>query len=110
MCWKWKSPASAPYATASSTNSTKLPSPLEGEGVRNADGRGVGGLPLDLGHAAVGILALRAILPERAQQRRIRGRVEHSVVLAGVDMPAPQEVRQRHDVVLLPIEALLADL
>src|SRR5258707_7881257 len=121
MCWKWKSRTSARCATASSTSSspppshrvprfdtspalqgrkvpcTNFPPPFTGEVAHSAGG---GGLLLDLRHGPVGVFALRAILPECAQQRRIRRGVEHRVVLAGVDVTAPEEVRQRHDVVL----------
>src|SRR6476661_6756170 len=111
MSWKWKSPASARCATASWTrnSSSPLPSALRTPSPTRGEGNALV-LLLDLGYGAVDVFALRAILAERAQQRRIRRRVEHRIAPSGVDVTAPEEVRQRHDVVLFPIEALLADL
>src|SRR5258706_9127171 len=105
MCWKWKSRTSARCATASSTSSASSLPPLRG---KVSATRTEGGLPLDLRHGSVGVFALRTILAERAQQRRIRRRIQHRVVPAGIHVPAPEEIRQRLNVVLFPIEALLA--
>ncbi len=64
----------------------------------------------ELDHLAVLVLALRAVLADVLEQRRVRHRVEDGVARAGVDVPAPDEVRHHHDVVRLPVEGLAADL
>src|SRR6516164_10569513 len=49
-------------------------------------------------------------MPDVLQERRVRHRIDHCIVLSGIDVPAPEKIRRHEDVVSRPVEALAADL
>src|SRR4051794_18305996 len=53
----------------------------------------------ELYHLAVLVLALRAVLADVLKQRRVRHRIDHRVARTGIDVSAPKEVRDDHDIV-----------